>query len=311
MQEILRKAARRTASVFGLAWWVLGSCGDPTEPSLLAEPAPTGYDASALSWPALRREHVGAEVALAQRLLSRRGFAAPLHGRFDGATERALLQWQAAWGVPTSGVIGNTTWPQLVRWIDDAAPPELIAGVQGVLAESGGSVEATGVLDVATGEALRELQARSCLAPSGELGLWSHSALLSGQRFCAGAPVGELPMARVAALARDAGIPCGEALAGAVAIAAAESRSTTNAVGRNGPTAGCAYGSLDVGLWQLNDCYHPEIDRRCAVDAACNARAMSAISRLGRDFTPWTTFRNGAYEVHLEAARAAADVACR
>lgn len=310
MQEILGKAAQRIASSLTL-WLVLACCGDPIEPDLLAEPALEDHDASALSWPALRREHVGAEVALAQRLLALRGFAAPQHGHFDAATEHALRRWQAAWRLPQSGVIGNTSWPRLVRWLDSAAPPELIAGAQAVLAEAGAPLSVTGELDAATSSALRELQATSCLVPTGELGLWSQSALLSGQRFCAGAPLGELPLARVAALARDAGVPCGEALATAVAIAAAESRATTNAIGQNGPTAGCAHGSLDVGLWQINDCYHPEIDRRCAVDAACNARAMSAISRRGRDFTPWTTFRNGAYDSQLAAAREATASVCQ
>lgn len=308
MQEFLRKAARRAALVLiGLA---LDGCGDPVEPNLLAEPTPLGYERAALSWPALRRGHVGAEVALAQRLLALRGFAAPQHGLFDAATERALQQWQAAWGLPVTGVIGNTTWPRLVRWLDAEAPPELIASVQTLLAEHGAPVAPSGEFDTATDEALRTLQATSCLAPTGALGLWGHSALLSGQRFCPGALLGELSLTQVAGLARDAGIPCGEALAAAVAIAAAESRATTNAIGRNGPTAGCAHGSLDVGLWQINDCYHPEIDRRCAIDAACNAHAMSELSRRGSDYTPWTTFRNGDYGSHLLAARAAAAAAC-
>ncbi len=309
MQEFLGKAARRAASL--LVWLTLASCGDPAEPDLLAEPPPSGYDRSALSWPALRRDQAGADVALAQHLLSLRGFAAPRHGRFDAATEHAVQQWQAAWGLPVTGVIGNTTWPRLVRWLDDEAPPELIAAVQALLIEAGAPLTPVGVLDAATEEALRALQTTSCLSSTGEFGSWGYSALLSGQRFCPGALLGELSAAQVAALARDAGLPCGESLAAALAIAAAESRSTTNALGRNGPTAGCAHGSLDVGLWQLNDCYHAEIDRRCAVDAACNARAMSAISRGGTDFAPWTTFRNGAYATHLEAARVAAAAACR
>lgn len=308
MQEFLGKAARRTASL--LAWLAVMSCGDPAEPDVLAEASPSGYERTALSWPALRREHVGADVALAQQLLVLRGFAAPRHGRFDAATEHALQQWQAAWGLPVTGVIGNTTWPRLVRWLDDEAPSELIAATQAVLRENGAPLAVVGVLDEATAEALRALQTTSCLSPTAELGAWGHSALLSGQRFCPGVLLGSLSLTQVAGLARDAGVPCGEPLAAAVAIATAESRATTNALGRNGPTAGCAHGSLDVGLWQINDCYHPEIDRRCAVDAACNARAMSAISRGGTDFTPWTTFRNSAYGSHLDAARIAASAVC-
>lgn len=230
MQEFLGKAARRAASL--LVWLTLASCGDPAEPDLLAEPPPSGYDRSALSWPALRRDQAGADVALAQHLLSLRGFAAPRHGRFDAATEHAVQQWQAAWGLPVTGVIGNTTWPRLVRWLDDEAPPELIAAVQALLIEAGAPLTPVGVLDAATEEALRALQTTSCLSSTGELGSWGYSALLSGQRFCPGALLGELSAAQVAALARDAGLPCGESLAAAVAIAAAESRSTTNALGR-------------------------------------------------------------------------------
>jgi hypothetical protein len=124
---------------------------------------------------------------------------------------------------------------------------------------------------------------------------------------------GPAPLATPAASAADlcarvgsaAGFPRPAALTTAVAIALAESGCQPGARGSNGPTAGCPNGSLDRGLWQINDCYHYEVSDSCAYDAQCNANAAARISARGRDFTPWSTYNSGAYRAHLDAARAA------
>ncbi|SCF46452.1 Transglycosylase SLT domain-containing protein [Micromonospora matsumotoense] len=91
----------------------------------------------------------------------------------------------------------------------------------------------------------------------------------------------------------------------AVAVAMAESSCNPSAVGSNGPTAGCPNGSLDRGLWQINNCYHPTVNDTCAYTAQCNANAAYNISSGGSNWQPWSTYNNGAYAGYLSAAQAA------
>ncbi|MFV2110531.1 transglycosylase SLT domain-containing protein [Micromonospora sp. LOL_015] len=97
----------------------------------------------------------------------------------------------------------------------------------------------------------------------------------------------------------------GSPLVTAVAVAMAESSCNPSAVGSNGPTAGCPYGSLDRGLWQINNCYHPTVTDACAYDAQCNANAAYNISSGGSNWQPWSTYNSGVYANHLSAAQAA------
>jgi hypothetical protein len=91
----------------------------------------------------------------------------------------------------------------------------------------------------------------------------------------------------------------------AVAVAMAESSCSPPATNQNGPTSGCPNGSIDRGLWQINDCYHANVSGSCAFNAQCNAIAAYQISNQGTDWTPWATFNNGAYLQFISTAQAA------
>lgn len=66
-----------------------------------------------------------------------------------------------------------------------------------------------------------------------------------------------------------------------------------------------------IGLWQIRS-LHAETgtgktrDRLRLTDPAFNARSMWTVSRGGRDWSPWTDYKNGKYRAYLERARAAA-----
>lgn len=88
--------------------------------------------------------------------------------------------------------------------------------------------------------------------------------------------------------ARSAGFPGGD-LAVAVAIAYAESGGNPNAVG-----------DVDlgrsIGLWQINLAAHPEYTEEELYDPQTNANAAFAIYQAaGNSFSPWTTYKTGAY----------------
>ena len=92
-------------------------------------------------------------------------------------------------------------------------------------------------------------------------------------------------------LARDVGFKDPKM---AAAIALAESSGDPLAVGVNKKPR-----SKDRGLFQINDRWHPEVTDRCAFDPRCNAEAALEISNGGRDWTPWSTWHNGAYKQFL------------
>ncbi|MFL6116822.1 MAG: hypothetical protein ACJ786_36530 [Catenulispora sp.] len=85
----------------------------------------------------------------------------------------------------------------------------------------------------------------------------------------------------------------------AIAVAMAESGCTSGATNVN------AGGSVDRGLWQINSRWHPEVSDRCAFQIQCNANASWIISGHGADWSPWSTFKSGAWTPYLADARAA------
>lgn len=95
-------------------------------------------------------------------------------------------------------------------------------------------------------------------------------------------------LAQLQALAASVGFP-DPALAAAVAMA--ESGGNPNAYGD------AQYGG-SYGLWQINIPSHPQFAGNPAVlyNPTTNAQAAFATSSSGKNWQPWTTFRNGAYK---------------
>lgn len=306
---------------WGIAWVIasgiasvglaaLGGCDDPPLDRALAEPPPPA-SRGIRAWPILRRGTRGPSVELAARLLAHRGRRAPIEGAFTAELERAVRGFQEDVGLEVDGVVGPATWEALITWIELGSHSLAVGAAQRLLVAAGYAIAIDEELGADDAAALADLQAHRCLVPSGGAGVFTWSALVAGPGYCEGGPAGLLSIEEVAALAIAAQLPCGDPLATAVAIARAESGLRGELIRRNPPTAGCADGSDDVGLWQLNDCYHPEVSRACALDAACNARAMREISQGGTDFGPWSAYKSQAYVAFLPEARDAAARACR
>lgn len=91
-------------------------------------------------------------------------------------------------------------------------------------------------------------------------------------------------------LARETGFADPEL---AAAVAMAESGGRPDAVTQE------PHGSPSFGLWQIHSSSHPEYDRALLLQAPYNARAALAISRGGRDFSQWSTFKNNLHLPYL------------
>lgn len=88
----------------------------------------------------------------------------------------------------------------------------------------------------------------------------------------------------------QAGGPAGAApIAAAIAMAESSGNTTATNIDSNG--------SVDRGLWQINSVHGTQ----STYDVMGNARAAIAISNGGTNWTPWTTYTNGAYRQYLQA----------
>jgi hypothetical protein len=87
----------------------------------------------------------------------------------------------------------------------------------------------------------------------------------------------------------------------AVAVCMAESGGNPSARNVNSDS----HHSVDRGLWQVNNYWHPEVSDSCAFSSGCNAKAALKISSGGSNWSPWATYNGGAYKSHLSAARSA------
>lgn len=107
--------------------------------------------------------------------------------------------------------------------------------------------------------------------------------------------MGKLPPSAIRDLAAGAGF-AGPDLDVAVAVAQAESAGDPAAVGDR------ALGG-SVGLWQIYRVAHPEFALEDLTDPAVNAAAAYAVyAAADSTFTPWSTYKNGAYKKFLPGA---------
>jgi hypothetical protein len=80
----------------------------------------------------------------------------------------------------------------------------------------------------------------------------------------------------------------------AVAIALAESSGNPTVIGDL--TLGTS-----VGLWQINLRWHPEYTETMLLAPQINANAAYSVYKAaGNSFSPWSTYKTGAYLAHLK-----------
>jgi len=95
----------------------------------------------------------------------------------------------------------------------------------------------------------------------------------------------------------------GSDLITAVAVALAESGGNPKAYNPE-VAAGTPAGRGSFGLWQIYRKAHPEFDGWDLFDPQQNATAaFQVFTAAGDSFSPWSTFKSGAYQAHLAAAQ--------
>lgn len=99
---------------------------------------------------------------------------------------------------------------------------------------------------------------------------------------------------QIAQLAVNAGIPQGNSLATAVAIALAESAGDYANINTKNPD-----GSTDYGLWQINTINNNLMPGANRLDPNVNAQLMAQLSSGGTNWSPWVAYNTGAYLAFL------------
>ena|SRR5437899_3286055 len=106
---------------------------------------------------------------------------------------------------------------------------------------------------------------------------------------------------QIAQVAKYNGGFTGQGLVISIAVSLAESSGWTQAVLVD---SDC---SRDRGLWQINSYWHSEVSDAQAFDPPEAAQAAYRISSSGNDWSPWTTYQNGAYQQYMAEAQQAAN----
>lgn len=114
-----------------------------------------------------------------------------------------------------------------------------------------------------------------------------------------------MPVEDITRVAKEAGFN-GEALATAVAIALAESSGNSNSVGDES-LVDSTWGP-SIGLWQIRSINSEKgkgtyRDINKLFDPGFNAEAAYNISGGGKNFKPWTMWKNGTYKKYLSRAK--------
>ena len=182
-----------------------------------------------------------------------------------------------------------------------ADPARVVADTQGVLGVLGawwGSVVA-GLRGEAPPASATELEVRAAAVQTARL--QAAQVIATACAPCPGASAGVAVGGAGADLARSAGAAAGWSgadLEVAVAIAMAESGGdpqALNTANRNG--------SVDHGLWQINSVHAGLLADGDWRDPVSNARMAHAVwSQAGQSWTPWVTYKTGAYLAHLSSA---------
>jgi hypothetical protein len=98
--------------------------------------------------------------------------------------------------------------------------------------------------------------------------------------------------ARTAALLLEGGLSSGGVVKG-VAIVEAASGHEPDATHESGDEAN----TVDRGLWQINDVWHPEVTDEMAFDPVAATREAVRIKGSG-DWTAWSVYKNGSWRAH-------------
>jgi hypothetical protein len=122
----------------GVNWWDWQETTNRGWNALVA-PLTTGASAARLGYPTLRRGARGDLVVWAQQHLVSAGFPVKVDGGLGTNTRAAVVRFQAAKGLPQTGMVDASTWPALLRYAATAVAWGRKASASARAAAAGGA----------------------------------------------------------------------------------------------------------------------------------------------------------------------------
>jgi lysozyme family protein len=82
------------------------------------------------TWPTEQSGDSGENVRTVQYLLNAHGATLTVDGAFGAATKAAVKSFQSAHGLTSDGIVGNSTWPKLIKTVDAGDNGAAVKAVQ-------------------------------------------------------------------------------------------------------------------------------------------------------------------------------------
>jgi hypothetical protein len=122
------------------------------------------------SWPSLRRNASGEQVATLQFLLTEHGAKLVVDGHFGARTQAAVEAFQQQNGLEADGIVGPRTWQVLIiaRRIGDSG--SAVRAIQSQLSAKGFATDTSGTFDTSTDSMVKRFQAARGLSADGIVG---------------------------------------------------------------------------------------------------------------------------------------------
>ncbi|MFE2246658.1 peptidoglycan-binding domain-containing protein [Streptomyces lavendulae] len=175
MRKNVKKLALHAAGLAAVAAVAFASLGGNGSGTAHADTTSPGRKALPLSakpvlptgWPVLRKGADGADVTALQHLLTAAGRSVDADGEFGPATEHAVKAFQTSHKLTANGVVGADTWKKLAVTVREGSRGPAVRAVQVQLAPLGQGVAVDGDFGPATAKAVKALQSRHKLSPTG------------------------------------------------------------------------------------------------------------------------------------------------
>ncbi|MGH3663215.1 MAG: peptidoglycan recognition protein family protein, partial [Micromonosporaceae bacterium] len=145
----------------------------------LGEPASS---APKRRWPDIWRFVGGQVVQVGQYLLNARGYQLTADGVFGPVTTAAVQDWQSRNGLPVDpdATFTPQTWETLAPQLDSDSTGPAVRAVQTILRNKGYNLSRTGVYDMATKQAVQEIQRLHRISPDGQVNLNTWCVITGG-----------------------------------------------------------------------------------------------------------------------------------
>lgn len=234
-------------------------------------------------------------------------------GEYGPATTEAVRAYQTTLGAYVDGIWGPATEKAHLAHIQ----PVLDAALQKTIAIGARTVASIITLSGGVTPTWNEENYNLVLAKQREIGttadgIWGRATETAFVRYLAvdsaysrGMRVTRLTLPEVAQVAKAAGFT-GEGLVNAVCVAIAESGSYRGGSWGCDPIARLVnlgtVRSIDRGVWQINDYWHPEVIDWKADTPALAAKEAYRISKQGTDWNAWSTWKNGSAQARRSLA---------